>query len=211
MLSASLIALGVAVTLGVVAIASRLRAHLNDSTRFPPSPPSDPIIGHARRIPQQYPWETFSAWKKAFGELKWSCLPTSHLSSLTVLYRRHCLRPCFRTPYVHIKLCGMCTKPLREEKCQLLGSATYACHRRPVRIHLIYHPANVFRANCGQVWAGLLRYPSFRTVTAGGGSVDSCNDTSMPRLCRCSGPSSKHEYARSCESFSTTRIILRTQ
>lgn len=211
MLSASLIALGLAVTLCFFALASKLRAHYNESTHLPPSPPSDPIIGHARRIPQQYPWETFSAWKKAFGELKWSCLPTSHLSSLTVLCRRHCLRPCLRTPHAHIKLCGMCAKPLREEKCQLLGSATYACHRRPVRIHFIYHPANVFRANNGQAWAGLLRYPSFRTATVGGGNVDSCNVTSMPRLCRCSGLYSKHEFASSCESFSMTRMILRTQ
>lgn len=35
---------------------------------LPHSPPSDPLIGHARFIPPEYPWKTFAAWRKKFGE-----------------------------------------------------------------------------------------------------------------------------------------------
>lgn len=35
---------------------------------LPPSPPSDPVIGHARYIPPEHPWKTFAAWRKKFGE-----------------------------------------------------------------------------------------------------------------------------------------------
>ena len=33
-----------------------------------PSPPSDPIIGHARHIPLTYSWPLFSEWFKTYGE-----------------------------------------------------------------------------------------------------------------------------------------------
>lgn len=37
--------------------------------RLPPSPPGDPIIGHARVVPLEFAWETFYSWKKLFGEI----------------------------------------------------------------------------------------------------------------------------------------------
>lgn len=38
--------------------------------RLPPSPPGEPFLGHARCIPLQYSWETFSAWAEALGEIQ---------------------------------------------------------------------------------------------------------------------------------------------
>lgn len=35
--------------------------------KLPPSPPGDPIIGHARLIPFDYQWKTFASWKKKYG------------------------------------------------------------------------------------------------------------------------------------------------
>ena len=43
------------------------------AVRLPPSPPSDPIIGHARKIPLEEPQKTYADWGKTLGVL----LPTS--------------------------------------------------------------------------------------------------------------------------------------
>lgn len=54
------------ITFGALLIARKWM--ISQSALLPPSPPSDPIIGHARYIPLEYSWKTFSAWRKSFGE-----------------------------------------------------------------------------------------------------------------------------------------------
>ena len=39
------------------------------SVVLPPSPPGDPIIGHARFIPLSHTWIKFSKWCKIYGEI----------------------------------------------------------------------------------------------------------------------------------------------
>lgn len=47
----------------------RLGKYQTDSQLpLPPGPPADPIIGHARFIPPQYSWKTFSDWGKKWGK-----------------------------------------------------------------------------------------------------------------------------------------------
>ena len=41
----------------------------SNAVRLPPSPPGEPFLGHARRMPLQYSWETFFAWKETLGEI----------------------------------------------------------------------------------------------------------------------------------------------
>lgn len=46
-----------------------LYTHVIRGSRLPPSPPSDPIVGHVFRVPQSYAWKTYASWKKTLG--KW--------------------------------------------------------------------------------------------------------------------------------------------
>ncbi|KAH8116040.1 cytochrome P450 [Phellopilus nigrolimitatus] len=39
------------------------------SGRLPPSPPADPIIGHARKLPRDYSWETYAKWGRSYGDV----------------------------------------------------------------------------------------------------------------------------------------------
>ena len=34
---------------------------------LPPSPPADPLIGHARKIPLVEPYKTYAEWGKKYG------------------------------------------------------------------------------------------------------------------------------------------------
>jgi hypothetical protein len=36
---------------------------------LPPGPPSDPFIGHARKIPPEYQEKAFAEWTKTYGQL----------------------------------------------------------------------------------------------------------------------------------------------
>ena len=38
-------------------------------SNVPPGPPGDPIIGHVRIMPSEYPWKTFSEWGKKYGDV----------------------------------------------------------------------------------------------------------------------------------------------
>lgn len=38
------------------------------SIPYPPGPPADPIIGHARVMPLEYQWYTFTEWGRKFGQ-----------------------------------------------------------------------------------------------------------------------------------------------
>lgn len=71
-----------ALLLGVlgIPIIAMFRLVLKRSTsRLPPSPTGDPIIGHARKVPLEYSWETFSDWRKVLGKCpNYLYVPTSN-------------------------------------------------------------------------------------------------------------------------------------
>lgn len=54
--------------LGIPMIAMLRFVLKRSASRLPPSPTGDPFIGHARKVPLEYSWETFSDWKKALGK-----------------------------------------------------------------------------------------------------------------------------------------------
>lgn len=37
-------------------------------SKLPPSPPAEPILGHARLIPTKEPYRTYAEWGKLYGE-----------------------------------------------------------------------------------------------------------------------------------------------
>ncbi|EJD05103.1 cytochrome P450 [Fomitiporia mediterranea MF3/22] len=39
------------------------------SQRFPPSPPADPFLGHARSLILNMPWQTYAKWKETYGDV----------------------------------------------------------------------------------------------------------------------------------------------
>ena len=86
---------------------------------LPPSPPGDPIIGHARRIPREYPWETFSEWKKTLGEPLRST-PACLCHSVANVRRGYYLHSHPRASYVHPEFNGMRAQSFRETKLELL-------------------------------------------------------------------------------------------
>ena len=49
----------------------------SSSRKYFPSPPSEFLLGHLRTIPLDYPWKTFAALKKDYGECTalapWTC------------------------------------------------------------------------------------------------------------------------------------------
>lgn len=47
--------------------AMRKKMKKSQSVRYPPGPPADPIIGHARVMPLEYQWYTFAEWGRKFG------------------------------------------------------------------------------------------------------------------------------------------------
>lgn len=40
------------------------------SDNYFPGPPSEPILGHIRRFPQDSPWVKFAEWGKQYGKLR---------------------------------------------------------------------------------------------------------------------------------------------
>ena len=64
--------LGVVVFLLVLARLAfpRLRGFKTSDTlsRFPPGPPSIPVLGNVHQLPQEYQERTFADWGKSFGE-----------------------------------------------------------------------------------------------------------------------------------------------
>lgn len=46
---------------------------LGSDLKYPPGPPADFIIGHARKMPKEYGWKTFGQWKKQYGECPLAC------------------------------------------------------------------------------------------------------------------------------------------
>ena len=40
------------------------------AAQLPPSPPSDPIIGHYRSFPRSYQAEAFFEWSKTYGRIR---------------------------------------------------------------------------------------------------------------------------------------------
>lgn len=75
---ASSLAFGILLT---ICLRSWLLRHAASSNAYPPSPPGDPLIGHARKIPGTHPWMTFSRWAKRYGEsstfFAWHAIPRS--------------------------------------------------------------------------------------------------------------------------------------
>lgn len=47
---------------------------------LPPSPPADPLIGHARIIPLTQPYKTYAEWGKKYGMLLFLSLNSSMLT-----------------------------------------------------------------------------------------------------------------------------------
>ena len=64
--------------------------YLGRQRRLPPSPPADPVIGHARYISADFSWITFAEWGKKWGELT---LPFHEYSLSHIIPRRSNLRP----------------------------------------------------------------------------------------------------------------------
>ena len=52
-------------------------AYNTPQARLPPSPPGDPIIGHARKMPLEEPYKTFAEWGKRYGMCNISSCPSS--------------------------------------------------------------------------------------------------------------------------------------
>lgn len=40
----------------------------SSGSKLPPSPPAEPIMGHARLIPTKEPYRTYAEWGKLYGE-----------------------------------------------------------------------------------------------------------------------------------------------
>ena len=83
--------LGVAVFLLVLARLAfpRLRGFKTSSdtlSRFPPGPPSIPVLGNVHQLPQEYQERTFADWGKSFGEYsKFSAREDGSLKAFGVL------------------------------------------------------------------------------------------------------------------------------
>lgn len=54
--------------LAIQRLVAGLRSVIKGESNLFPSPPSDPLIGHARIFPQEYPWKTFAEWGKRYGK-----------------------------------------------------------------------------------------------------------------------------------------------
>ena len=63
-----LIYISLACSLAIAFAKHRRKLSLAQSIPFPPGPPADPIIGHLRHIPREYPWLTYSNWGKKWGD-----------------------------------------------------------------------------------------------------------------------------------------------
>lgn len=49
------------------ALVKTIHYFLSSKPKLPPSPPGDPIIGHARMIPPDQPYKVYAKWAKAYG------------------------------------------------------------------------------------------------------------------------------------------------
>lgn len=57
----------VIIGIGFYAIVKTIDYFSSSKPRLPPSPPGDPIIGHARMIPPDQPYKVYAKWAKTYG------------------------------------------------------------------------------------------------------------------------------------------------
>lgn len=57
----------IAVTISVILVKA-ISYFSSSEAMLPPSPPSDPIIGHARMVPFKEPYKLYAEWEKTYGE-----------------------------------------------------------------------------------------------------------------------------------------------
>ena len=62
--------LGVCATVVTALVCFLLYQSRRAHQALPPSPPSDFLIGHVRRLPLDYQWKTFAHWGKQLGETR---------------------------------------------------------------------------------------------------------------------------------------------
>ncbi|KAI5122655.1 hypothetical protein M0805_007917 [Coniferiporia weirii] len=46
-----------------------MRRRNTSSSPLPPSPPAEPFIGHARKLPQTHSWKTYATWGRSYGDV----------------------------------------------------------------------------------------------------------------------------------------------
>lgn len=81
--SSTLIYLAFLLSLLAICIIRLRKSETDRQLPLPPGPQADPIIGHARFIPPQYSWKTFSDWGKKWGRLTNALLLNSSLIEYT--------------------------------------------------------------------------------------------------------------------------------
>ena len=109
----------------LVLIISLLAASLfpRQPSSLPPSPPADPIIGHARIIPVDYQWKTFASWRKKYG----LCTPEVSDKQIMLIMdtiRRHNLCYCARPPDGNPQQLHRCQRYFKP-KYTLLSTSPY--------------------------------------------------------------------------------------
>lgn len=87
---------------------------------LPPTPPSDPFIGHARFIPLEFAWKTFADWKKKYGELPSTQGSNQGCSFVYQTARRPCLHSCARKSDGSYQLCKCSTGSAGQTERELL-------------------------------------------------------------------------------------------
>lgn len=68
----ALAALGVPLSIWLLRQATTPRKNLF------PSPPSDPVLGHVRSVPPEFPWYKFAEWSRQYGAFMASSLAVQH-------------------------------------------------------------------------------------------------------------------------------------
>lgn len=111
------------ILLGVTLLAAyKLVAYLGaPASRLPPSPPSDPLIGHALKIPLDEPYKTYAEWGKNYGRYLPSVFVVVERSSISSELRRHYKCEGGRAHVNHLKHVRRSSRTSWEAECVLFS------------------------------------------------------------------------------------------